>query len=79
MTVTEDDVKLNADVTLEPVEFLESQGLNAAILEAQAEQDLEETSSEVLYDGEIDCTWGVQDDILTLTHPKGVLVLKKSN
>lgn len=77
MTVTEGDVKLNTEITLEPADFLESQGSNAEILEAQAEQELEAASSEIVLDGEIDCSWGVQDDILTLTHPEGVLVLKR--
>lgn len=52
----EGDVKLNADITVDSAELLEAQGLNAEILEAQAEQDLEDASSEVVYDGEIDCT-----------------------
>ena len=77
MTVTEKDVILNSDVTLEPEETLELLGLNGEMLEAQAEQDLEKTSSEILFDEEIDCTWSVDDDKLTLTHPDGVIVLKK--
>lgn len=77
MTVTEGDEKLNAEVTLDPAELLESQGFNAEVLEAQAEKDLEDASSEVVFDGEIDCIWGVQDGILTLTHPKGVIFLKR--
>ena len=78
LTLTEDDVELNAEVTLDdPEEYLESQGLSKEALETQAKEDLEKSVSETLFKGETDCTWDVQDNVLTLKGSDLDIVLKK--